>query len=316
MSTKKVIRIGTRKPPLAMKQAQEAVESLSAIFGNEYDFQIIGFTTTGDRIQDRTLYDIGGKALFLKEVERALYDNEIDIAVHSLKDVPGIESAGLNIAALMKRIDPRDVLISKDATTIAELPCNAVIGTSSMRRMVFLKSLRPDLEIKNLRGNIITRLQKWRDGEYDAIILAAAGLSRMDMLDQSYCHYLDSAEFIPAVGQGGLALQVREGDEQMQQLCRKLACPDAELLSGIERSFLAQLEATCKTPTSAYAYFTDQVKQHITVHFMLAGVDLVPHIVTKQVVVGKDYSVGEEYQCGIDAAKELTEIVQQHTELL
>lgn len=315
MSSKKIIRIGTRKPPLAMRQAEEVVEQLIAKCGDEYDFQIVGFTTTGDRIQDRTLYDIGGKALFLKEVELALYNNEIDIAVHSLKDVPGVESEDLNIAALTASHDVHDVLIANNANSIAELPSGSVVGTSSMRRIVFLKSFRTDLVIKNIRGNIITRVDKWKRGEYDAIILAAAGLNRLNMFDDT-CSTLNAKEFTPAVGQGVLALQVRGNDNLAAQICRTIACKNTESLMAIERSFLARLDATCKTPTAAHAYFTNEEKTAITIDFMLAGQDMIPRTITKHISIDGNIERQKLAQVGIDAAEELLHIVKSHTEPL
>lgn len=313
---KKKIRIGTRGSALALCQAKIAINELARRGGDEYEFEIVKYTTTGDKILDRKLYDIGGKALFLKEIEQALFDGEIDIAVHSLKDVPGLETPGTKIAGLLQRYEGCDVLVSKCASSIEELPTGAVVGTSSMRRLVMLRSLRPDIVIKDLRGNVPTRINKLLSGEYDAIILAACGLIRLDLMDHNICHSLDHKTFIPAVGQGMIALQVKAENEMMADLCQRSSCKTAAILASIERAFLAQLNATCKTPAAAHAYFASDAQEQIEAYFMLAGQDLVPHTIHVSLQLKESYPEGKEYIAGIEAAKLLQDKVRKTTELL
>ena len=217
--------------------------------------------TTGDKITDKNLYDIGGKALFLKELEEQLLDKKIDIAVHSLKDVPGILPDGLSIAAVLKRVDPRDCLVSLKYESIDKIPQGGIVGTSSMRRKVILQQKRPDLRIVQFRGNIDTRLDKLQNEEVDATILACAGLIRAGLFDPIYCYTLEVEEMLPAAGQGIIAIQARDDDQDIQDICNKINHLATWHLAQAERGFLSYLDASCRTPLSAHAVFTgDKIK--------------------------------------------------------
>ena len=251
-----IINIGTRGSGLAIKQTQLVQEALHK-HGIESNITII--KTSGDRITDRPLYEIGGKALFVKELEQALQDNVIDVAVHSMKDVPYDMLDNLHIPAYLKRGNIYDALISNKAHNIAELPLYAKIGTSSVRRSFFLKNLRPDLEILPLRGNIDTRLSKLP--EYDAIILAAAGLERLEQWDSQTCHIISPTEMIPAVGQGAIGIQSRKNDESISEVLALINHIETYNLMQIERGFVELIQGSCTTPMGCYV-MTDDINLH------------------------------------------------------
>lgn len=246
------IRIGTRKSKLALIQTDLLVSKLRK-FDPEIEIQIIPIVTSGDKILDKNLYDIGGKALFLKEIEQFLLDKKIDIAVHSLKDVPGILPEGLEIVAVLERSDPRDVFISTKCQSIEQLPEGAVVGSSSVRRKVLINKMRPDLKVVQHRGTVPTRLDKVLRGEVDAAILAAAGLNRLGMLDSVFCYPIEPEIMLPAAGQGTIAIEIRSDNEEMRKVLSNINHPDTWAVSQAERSFLAKLDASCRTPISAYA---------------------------------------------------------------
>lgn len=289
------IRIGTRASRLALVQTQMVVDAILAT--TDCSFEIVHITTTGDRIQDRPLYDIGGKALFLKEIEEAMLDRKIDIAVHSMKDVPGRLPEGLTIAAVLEREDPRDVLISHKANSIMSLGQNAKIGTSSVRRRAQLLHIRPDIEICEMRGNINTRLDKWRAGNLDGIVLALAGIKRLGLYDPSYCHIIDIEEMLPAVGQGIIALEIRSDDKIMKEVCNKVNhVPTWQALQA-ERGFLEYLDADCRTPLAALGKLEgDKVKAS----YMLSGNNLEYYKVKEETS-----EVVDAYEMGIRVAKAL-----------
>lgn len=212
---------------------------------------LVFIVTSGDRIQDRRLMDIGGKALFTKEIERALFDGEIDMAVHSMKDVPAEPPEGLVIAALPRREDPRDAFLSDRYEGLNDLPEGARLGTASLRRQAQALAIRPDLQIETLRGNVDTRLKRLADGDFDAILLAAAGLNRLALGDRAR-GFLDPWQAPPAPGQGALALQCR-ADSPWAEWLRGLADPDTEACVAAERGALVALEANCRTAMGAYA---------------------------------------------------------------
>jgi len=245
------LRIGTRGSLLALKQSENVKAALEAL-NPDLRIELHVIKTTGDKILDVPLAKVGGKGLFVKEIEDALLDRSVDLAVHSMKDVPSELPAGLLIGAIPVREDPRDVLVSRHGAGLAELPPGAIVGTSSLRRSAQLKRLRPDLEIQNLRGNLDTRLRKVRDGEYEAIVLAAAGLHRMGWQDRITV-YLDPAEFLPAIGQGAIGVEIRSDDEHLQQLLRGLHHPLTAVAVTAERSFLQELEGGCQVPIGGYA---------------------------------------------------------------
>ena len=246
------LKIGTRGSPLALAQA-EIVRSLAVASGlvAADAIEIVIIKTSGDRIQDRSLADIGGKGLFVKEIEEALSDGRIDVAVHSLKDLPAWMPEGLGLAAVLKRADPRDALLSPVANSIAGLPKGACVGTSSPRRKALLLSLRPDLRIVDFRGNVGTRLAKLAAGEVDCTMLAVAGMARLG-LTVKY-HPLDPAEMLPAACQGAIGLEIRLADDWTQELCAAIGDAASAITVAAERAFLAALDGSCRTPIAALA---------------------------------------------------------------
>jgi hydroxymethylbilane synthase len=247
------VRIGTRGSPLAMVQAHLVQARLAAALGREPDsIAIKVIRTTGDAIQDRPLADAGGKGLFTKEIEEALLAGQIDLAVHSAKDMPTQLPPGLILAACLEREDPRDVLISNKATSIAGLPNGAVVGTASLRRQAILLSTRRDLKVIPFRGNVETRLRKLDAGEVDATILALAGMNRLKIADRATA-ILQVHEFLPAVGQGAIALEARENDERTRGLLATINHDDTFTAVAAERAFLAVLDGSCRTPIGGHA---------------------------------------------------------------
>ncbi len=242
------IKIGTRKSKLALWQANFVKNFLQKHWGIEVE--LVKITTTGDKILDAPLAKIGGKGLFVKEIEQALLEGKIDLAVHSLKDVPMIIPKGLTITAITKREEPYDVLISRTGKGLEELPAGAVVGTSSLRRQVQIKRVRRDLKVEILRGNVDTRMRKLKEGYYDAIVLAMAGVKRMGY-EGEVTQVL--SQFIPAVGQGSLALETREEDERTRKLLEPLNHRESFLRAICERAFLRKLEGGCQVPMGAHA---------------------------------------------------------------
>jgi hydroxymethylbilane synthase len=236
---------------LALTQTNWVVDQLKRL-APEASFELHEIVTKGDRILDVTLSKVGGKGLFVKEIEQSLLDKETDLAVHSLKDMPAELPEGLVIGAIPKRVDPRDVLLSKDGKTLDELPHGALVGTSSLRRSAQLLAYRPDIQIESLRGNIDTRIRKLNEGNFDAIILAAAGLERVKW-DGTISQYLPVEISVPAVGQGALAIECRADDEETLALLRRLDDPPTRLAVTAERSFLHRLQGGCQVPIGAYA---------------------------------------------------------------
>lgn len=252
------IRIGTRGSTLALLQAREVK---SKLFGaHDLDdalIEIVTISTTGDRVTDRPLSEIGGKGLFTKEIERALYDNEIDLAVHSMKDVATVVPDGLEFVALLEREDPRDAFLSPSAASIRDLPQGAVVGSSSIRRQAQLKRLRPDLEVVMYRGNVDTRLRKLADGEVDATILALAGLKRMGLEDKVTAP-VDMEDMLPAVAQGAIGIEIRSDDDRLRELVVPLNHRPTEITVAAERAFLAVLDGSCRTPIAGHARIVEQ----------------------------------------------------------
>jgi hydroxymethylbilane synthase len=210
--------------------------------------------TSGDRTQasGEPLPEIGGKGLFTAELEQALREGEIDLAVHSLKDLPTEESSGIVLGAVCPREDVRDCLVARDGLTLAELPAGAVVGTSSLRRAAQLRALRADLEIRSIRGNVDTRVRKVREGEFDAVVLAAAGIRRLG-LEDAVTEWLSGDTMLPAPGQGALAVQCRAGDERVLALLAAIDDPGTRAATKAERAFLRALGAGCTAPVGAYA---------------------------------------------------------------
>jgi hydroxymethylbilane synthase len=247
------LRIGTRGSPLALVQARNVRARLSAALGMPEDaFELVVIRTSGDIIQDRPLADVGGKGLFTKEIEEALLDGRIDLAVHSAKDMPTFSQPGLMPAACLEREDPRDVFISLKAPSLADLPAGATLGTASLRRQAIAKRARGDLRVVPLRGNVETRLHKLEAGDVDATILALAGMKRLG-LAQHATLIMSTDEFLPAVGQGAIGIEVRESDTRTREALGRINHHDTLTALTAERAFLAVLDGSCKTPISGYA---------------------------------------------------------------
>lgn len=246
----RILRIATRQSPLALWQANYVRTMLLAQCPSLY-IELVPMTTSGDQFLKDKLLAIGGKGLFVKELEEALLDKRADIAVHSSKDMPAEFPAGLGLAAICKRDNPFDVLISKQYTSLQDLPPHAIVGTSSLRRQSQLLAYRPDLCIKSLRGNINTRLAKLEAGEYQAIILAAAGLERMG-LDETITEQLSAQIMLPACGQGALAIECRTGDEETHALVTGLNDPLSAVCVHTERQVNALLGGNCHVPLAVF----------------------------------------------------------------
>jgi hydroxymethylbilane synthase len=246
------IIVGTRRSKLALTQTKWFVERLKEVSPN-YEFELKEIVTKGDVILDVTLSKVGGKGLFVKEIEHAMMTKEIDLAVHSMKDMPAVLPEGLIIGCTPKRVDPRDALISNSGKGLMELEEGAVVGTSSLRRSSQIQAVRSDLQIKWIRGNIDTRIAKLRDGEYDAIILAAAGLTRMGWAEESITEYISEELCVPAVGQGSLAIECREEDTEIRELLSRLNDDATYKTVEAERVFLDRMEGGCQVPIAGYA---------------------------------------------------------------
>ena len=247
--------IATRESRLALWQA-EHVKALLAQHGHEV--ALLGMTTRGDQILDRSLSKVGGKGLFVKELEVALEERRADLAVHSLKDVPMDLPQGFRLACVMEREDPRDALVSPGHASLEELPHGAVVGTSSLRRVVLLRALRPDLRIEPLRGNLDTRLRKLDEGGYDAIVLAAAGLKRLG-LGERIRQLFEPQQMLPAAGQGALGIEVRSDRLDVAQALAPLAHQGTWLAVAAERAVSRALGGSCSMPLAAHATLDGEV---------------------------------------------------------
>ncbi len=246
------IRIGTRKSKLALWQSEWVKAQIEKKFP-DVEVELVKITTKGDKILDVPLAKIGDKGLFTKEIEEAMLRGEVDIAVHSLKDVPSKLPEGLKLIAYSDREDPRDAFLSNGKFTLETLPQGAVVGTSSLRRKAQLRILRPDVQIKDLRGNVDTRIRKLKEGEYDAIILAAAGVKRLGW-EEEIDEVLSPDKFIPSVSQGILGIEAREGDEEIERIVREaINFYESEVAATLERAFLRTLEGGCQVPMGCYA---------------------------------------------------------------
>jgi hydroxymethylbilane synthase len=249
--------IATRESRLALWQA-EHVKALLEQRG--HDVSLLGMTTRGDQILDRTLSKVGGKGLFVKELETALEEGRADIAVHSLKDVPMELPDGFALACVMEREDPRDAFVSDRFAGLAELPQGALVGTSSLRRVVLLRSLRPDLRIEPLRGNLDTRLRKLDEGQYDAIVLAVAGLKRLG-LAQRIRQVFEPEQMLPSAGQGALGIEIRAGRTDLVELLSPLAHRSTWLAVAAERAVSRAMGGSCSMPLAAFATFSGEYLQ-------------------------------------------------------
>ena len=251
MNEQTQLRIGTRGSALALWQAEWVKAQLLAAH-EELAVELLVIKTTGDKILDVPLAKVGGKGLFVKEIEEALLEGKADLAVHSVKDMPAELPEGLHLAVMPPREDPRDALISRNGAGLEALPHGARVGTSSLRRAAQLLHLRPDLRIETLRGNVDTRLRKLESEGFDAIVLAAAGLKRME-LNHVVSEYLEPERMLPAVGQGALGIETRTGDAFTNEVVASLAHPQTMTTVRAERAFLKRLEGGCQVPIGAHA---------------------------------------------------------------
>ena len=250
-----LLRIATRKSPLALWQAEHVRGRLQAGHpGLQVD--LVTMSTQGDRVLDSPLARIGGKGLFVKELEQALLGGRADIAVHSMKDVPAELPEGLGIGAILEREDPRDAFVSSQFISIGDLPQGARVGTSSLRRQCQLRAARPDLQILDLRGNVGTRLSKLDEGQYDAIVLACAGLKRLGMEERITCA-ISPDEMLPAIAQGVIGIECRLGDDRVADLVKPLAHFDTRLRTRAERAMNAALAGGCQAPVAGYSELRD-----------------------------------------------------------
>lgn len=253
MISSRTLRIGTRGSRLALLQTQWVAQELLSAHP-EIMIEVITIRTRGDRILDSPLSMVGGKGIFVKEIEDALLSGTIDLAVHSMKDLPSELPRGLKIGAVPRREDPRDALITKDGRRLSELGEGAVIATSSLRRKSQIRHMRPDLTVVDLRGNVDTRLKKLFGGDsgIEAIVLAVAGIKRMGLVEK-VTEVLDPERMIPAAGQGALAIEVREGDPEVEAIVRSIEDPTTRACIRAERAFLEELQAGCQVPAGAIA---------------------------------------------------------------
>jgi hydroxymethylbilane synthase len=268
MMTMRTIRLGTRGSKLALRQAELAADALqAAVPGIAVDLSII--TTTGDRMLDSPLSAIGDKGLFTKEIEQALLDNAIDMAVHSCKDLPSELAPGLAIGAVLPRENPCDVLLSGRGYTVESLPRSARIGTSSLRRTAQLKALRPDLVVLPLRGNVETRIRKMQDEGLDAIVLARAGIARLGLMDK-VTQTLSADLMLPSPGQGAIALETRGADTEISNLLAKINDAKTDCEVRAERAFLLRLHGGCQVPVGCLAHAN---RDAVSITGMIASLD-------------------------------------------
>ncbi len=246
------IRIGTRGSALALAQANEVRDRLATIYGDAIAFETCIIKTSGDKIQDRALAAVGGKGLFTKELEEALLDESIDLAVHSMKDMPAILPDGLEISCLLPREDVRDAFISPVAGSLKDLPEGAIVGTASIRREAFIRHNRPDLKMVLFRGNVETRLRKLAEGEAHATLLAAAGLKRLGLADR-ITQFIPIDEMLPAPAQGAIGIEIRSSDRVTRELLSAIHDVSTGIAIESERAFLGELDGSCRTPIAALA---------------------------------------------------------------
>ena len=291
----KTLKIATRQSPLALWQAEHVKSRLEAIHP-ELEVVLVKMTTKGDQILNSPLSKIGGKGLFIKELEVGMLEGKADIAVHSMKDVPYEIPDGFELGAILERENPFDAFVSNDFASIDDLPQGAKVGTCSQRRIVQLKDRRPDLEILDLRGNVNTRLQKLDDGEFDAIILACAGLIRLGF-EQRIKQQIPADLSLPAVGQGAVGIEIRAGDVEVMKLIEPLIDADTSIRVSAERAMNARLEGGCSVPIAGFATLEGEA---LSITGMVGNVDSGEMI--KQSVAG-EASVAEAL--GVELADKL-----------
>lgn len=270
---KRTIVVGTRQSHLAVTQTEQVLDMLRKAakqHGHDISFEVKKIVTRGDRILDVTLSKVGGKGLFVKEIEQAMLDGEIDMAIHSMKDMPVEFPEGLVHAATPERVDPRDCLISKEQLTLDELPVGAKVGTSSLRRAAQIKAYRPDLNVQSVRGNIETRMKKLETEGFDAVLLAAAGLARVGWSDKA-SEWLSTDICLPAVGQGALGIECRASDHELIALLKLINHPQTDIIVQAERSFLRTLNGGCQVPIGAYAELKSESVTTESLEIQLTG---------------------------------------------
>lgn len=297
------IKIGTRNSELSLIQTRMAIKAIKSIMPNVH-CDIIPVVTTGDRLYNKPLYEIGGKALFLKELEEQLILKKIDLAVHSMKDIPGIIQENLAISAVLERDDPRDVLLSKNANNLYDLPPYSIFGSCSPRRISTIKHIRQDLNFVALRGNIHTRINKFLSGEVDSTILAYAALKRCDLYNEEYCHLLDINDFLPAAGQGTIAIEIRKDDKLMWDLSNKINHIPTWCLAMAERNFISKIDANCRTPLGVYAVYDDMLNQKIKVRYMKSSID--GATVMRHVEIGNISEIEDMTKRAVDIMSSIT----------
>ncbi|WP_245984873.1 hydroxymethylbilane synthase [Biomaibacter acetigenes] len=293
--TKRLLRAGSRESKLALIQTNIVIEQLKRHYP-DWEFEIVRIKTQGDKFLNAALGEVGGKGLFVKEIEEALFSGAIDMAVHSMKDVPSELPEGLHISAVTKREDPRDVFISMNGMRFSELATGARIGTSSLRRAVQLKAIRPDVEILPIRGNVSTRIKKMRELDLAGIVLAAAGIKRLGM-EEVITEYFTPEMMVPAVGQGSLTVETRIDDE-LSELIRCINDTNTESAVKAERAFMQALGGSCKIPIGAYAEVEGNT---LTLIGMVEKDGII-----KKGSISQKVSLAEE--AGIKLAKELGEL--------
>lgn len=274
------IRIATRKSALALWQAEHVAALIRALPGVA-GAELLPLSTRGDEVLDRSLQKIGGKGLFIKELEVAMSEGHADVAVHSMKDVPAEMPDGFDLAAVLERASPFDALVSGTAASLAALPEAARVGSSSLRRQAQLLALRPDLRIEPLRGNVNTRLAKLDSGQYDAIVLACAGLERLGMSARIAAR-LSPAEILPAAAQGVIGIECRSDRTDLKQLLARLENPTAKITTTAERAVTRRLEASCQSPVASYATVRDQT---LSLESLVASPD--GHKILRETVSGR-----------------------------
>ncbi|HIC41414.1 MAG TPA: hydroxymethylbilane synthase [Piscirickettsiaceae bacterium] len=291
----KTLKIATRKSPLALWQAEHVKARLEAHHPS-LNIELVKMTTQGDQILHSPLSKIGGKGLFIKELEQGMLAGEADIAVHSMKDVPYEIPPGFELGAILKRENPFDAFVSNHFDSINDLPQGATVGTCSMRRIVQLKAIRPDIEILDLRGNVNTRLKKLDDGEYDAIILACAGLIRLGFEDRIK-QQIPEDQSLPAVGQGAVGIEIRENDTEILDLIAPLIDIETTYRVSAERAMNARLEGGCSSPVAGFSTIDND---QITITGLVGNVD--SGVILKRQVFG---NVAESEALGVELANEL-----------
>jgi hydroxymethylbilane synthase len=287
------IIVGTRGSKLALIQTNWVIKELKKA-GIENDFEIRKIETKGDRVLDKALSEVGGSNIFTKELEQAMYDQEIDFAVHSMKDLPAAEPEGLVIAAIPKREDARDAYLAKDPVTLGDLPVGAIVGTSSLRRAAQLLAVRPDLETKWIRGPIDSRISQLKQGDFDAIILAVAGLKRLGEAEH-ITEYLPADPFIPSAGQGALAIECRADDEELRMILAAIHHEADGKTVTAERTFMNVLQGDDQSPLAAHA---EADGENIVLHAAVLSTD--GKKVLKETIRGKDPKL-----VGTEAAEKL-----------